>query len=221
MGAGGIEPPVGYLTCFSTADLQSAVRNSSPGRVSGAASVWLLPCHLVSLSPFQCGGRESNPHCRGPHPRASCRLGYRRSLRPRWPGRESNPQRLDLESSASAVGLPGRGARTRSLPGRREGSGACSWPEWDSNPQQQRPERCASALGLPGRAARAARGLSDAAGRGRTDTVEVLGLAPPADWATAAWRATKKPRGPGSAEASRQYRDSIFAQSRRFLLAIG
>ena len=92
---------------------------------------------------MKCGGRDSNPHCREPHPRASCQLGYHRecllastalaeggfepptsrsgienhSLQCRaplpiwatqptsvlhWPGRELNPQLLELKSSASA-----------------------------------------------------------------------------------------------------------------------
>lgn len=112
LGAGGIEPLVGHLTCF--VDNGFTVRREEQ-----------LP------RVCQCGGWDSNPHCRGPHPRASCQLGYRRVVRAH-DGRGGIRTLNDsiLNRAPLPVGLPGL---------------VREWPEWDSNPQQQRPERCASA----------------------------------------------------------------------------
>ncbi len=70
MGTGGIEPLVGHLTCFKTSGLQSAVRGSS---------------RMKGRSVDSCGGRDSNPHCREPHSRGSCQLGYLREVCCRTP----------------------------------------------------------------------------------------------------------------------------------------
>ncbi len=90
MGAGGIEPLVGHLTCFSTTDLQSAVRKSSRFEIMQLSNaVGGIRTHTVE-----------NLILVPPANWATTAIACLCLLH--WPGRESNPQLLELKSSASA-----------------------------------------------------------------------------------------------------------------------